>query len=111
MRPLLLVFLAIVCNAGAQIAIKLGAHSELRWHTVFSLPILGGLALYALAFVLTIRIYAAYPLSLISPLMAGAIFLLISLASVVLLHESMNLQKALGMAAIVLGVWLLASST
>jgi multidrug transporter EmrE-like cation transporter len=110
MKPLLLVVLAIVCNVGAQVALKLGANHELRWHTLFSIPVLSGLALYAVAFVLSIRIYAAYPLSLISPLMAAAIFLLVSLASVLLFNESMTLQKMLGMSVIVLGIWLLASS-
>jgi multidrug transporter EmrE-like cation transporter len=110
MKSLLLVVLAIACNAGAQVALKFGATTSLRWQAFLSLPVLAGLLLYGLAFLLTVRIYADYPLSLISPLMAAAIFVLISLAGVLLFGESLGMQKIAGMAVIVLGIGLLATS-
>lgn len=103
---------AILCNVSAQVALKMGASTELaRWQTWFSPAVIAGLALYGLSFILTIRIYADYPLSVISPLMAGAIFLLISLASAVLFNESLTQEKIGGIALIVAGIALLSRNT
>jgi multidrug transporter EmrE-like cation transporter len=100
---------AILCNVGAQMALKAGASTELlRWQTWLSPAILLGLGLYGLSFVLTVRVYADYPLSIISPLMAGAIFLLISLLSAQVFNEPITLEKIAGIALIVAGIALLA---
>lgn len=108
MKHLLWVVLAIVANAGAQVALKMGSAQPLtQWQTWISLPILSGLLLYAFSFVLTIKIYAYYPLSIISPAMAGAIFLLITLASYVVFAEPVTLTKISGIALVVSGIALL----
>jgi multidrug transporter EmrE-like cation transporter len=102
------VVIAVFCNVGAQVALKMGATTELgRWQTWLSPAIIIGLGLYGLSFILTIGIYAQYPLSVISPLMAGAIFMLITLASALLFAEPLTLQKVGGIALIVSGIALL----
>lgn len=102
------VVIAILCNASAQVALKMGASTHLeRWQTWLSPAIIIGLGLYGLSFILTIRIYAEYPLSVISPLMAGAIFLLIGLVSAVLFAEPLSIQKIGGFALIVAGITVL----
>jgi multidrug transporter EmrE-like cation transporter len=102
------VVIAILCNVSAQVALKMGANTELgRWQTWLSPAIIIGLGLYGLSFILTIRIYANYPLSVISPIMAGAIFILISLASAVLFAEPLSFQKIGGFALIVAGIAIL----
>ena len=68
------------------------------------------LALYALSFVLTAWVYARLPLSVASPLMAGAIFVLISMASVFWFAETLTALRVAGMLCIVVGVVLLARS-
>ena len=84
------------------------ASTELtRWQTWLTPGILIGLALYGLSFVLTVRVYADYPLGIISPLMAGAVFLLINLFSAFVFHEPMTLMKLLGIMLIVAGIALL----
>ena len=89
----------------------MGASTEVtRLQTWLSPAILIGLALYGLSFVLTIRIYASYPLSVISPIMAGAIFSLVSLASVIFFSEPLTLQKVGGIALIVAGMAVISQS-
>jgi multidrug transporter EmrE-like cation transporter len=102
------VVLAIIFNASAQVLLKAGAGADLaRWQSWLTPFILIGLGLYGLSFVLTVRIYAYYPLGVISPLMAGAIFLLINIAAVVFFAEPLTLQKVGGIALIVAGISLL----
>lgn len=108
MKSILWIVAAIFCNASAQVALKLGSSTELaRWQTWLSPAILAGLGLYGLSFVLTVRVYADYPLGIISPVMAGAIFLLINIFSAVIFHEPITLYKMLGILFIVIGIALL----
>lgn len=105
------VVLAVLLNAGAQVALKLGAAQPLgRLDTWLSLPILAGLLLYGLSFVLTIKIYAYYPLSVISPAMAGAIFVVITFASYVIFSEPLTLTKLAGIGFVVAGIALLSQA-
>ena len=108
MKSLFWIVAAVFCNAAAQVALKLGASTELlRWQTWLSPAILIGLALYSLSFVLTVRVYADFPLGIISPLMAGAIFLLINIFSTQFFNEAITLEKVLGLVLIVAGMALL----
>jgi multidrug transporter EmrE-like cation transporter len=111
MRPLLLVAVAILCNVAAQLAMKTGAlRDDAAWDAWFSPALLVALVLYGLSFFLTARIYALYPLSIISPIMAGAIFLLVGLGAALLFAEPLTLQKITGIAIIVLGIAILAKA-
>jgi multidrug transporter EmrE-like cation transporter len=71
---------------------------------------LGAVALYGVSFVLTALVFARLPLSLISPLMAGAIFVLISLLSLLFLGEAITPTRWLGMALVLAGIALLSRS-
>jgi multidrug transporter EmrE-like cation transporter len=73
--------------------------------------LLGAVVLYGLSFVLTALVFARMPLSLISPLMAGAIFVLISLFSFFFLGEPVGAWRLAGMALITLGIVFLARSS
>jgi multidrug transporter EmrE-like cation transporter len=55
-------------------------------------------------------VFARFPLSLISPLMAGAVFVLISLFSVAFLGEALGASRIAGMVCVVAGIALLARS-
>lgn len=105
------VAIAILCNVSAQVALKMGASTELgRWQTWLSPAIIAGLGLYGLSFILTVRIYAQYPLSVIAPLMAGAIFALVTVASVMFFSEPVTLQKIGGIALIAAGIAMLSQA-
>lgn len=101
------VLVAIACNVGAQVAIKLGATTEISLKSLLSLPVIFGLSLYGISFVLTIKIYAHYPLGIISPIMTGSIFLLISLVSIMFFSEALTLEKIGGILLISGGIWII----
>ena len=108
MKSIVWIVAAILCNAGAQLALKFGASTEvMRWQTWLSPAILIGLGLYGLSFVLTVRVYADYPLSIISPLMAGAIFVLINILSALIFQEPITFDKVTGIVLIVAGIAML----
>jgi len=64
---------------------------------------------YGLSFLLTVRIFADNKLSTVVPLMAGATFMLVSLAGVFLFGEDITSRKIFGSIAVLVGVFLLAS--
>lgn len=102
---------AALCNALAQLLMKKAhitdAQAWQQWLAPFPL---GAVALYGVSFVLTALVFARLPLSLISPVMAGAIFVLISLFSVLLLGESLSPARWAGMALVLAGIALLSRS-
>lgn len=104
-----LVLLAVLCNAAAQLLIKRAAPAALLPLAQWLDPrLLTAVLLYGLSFIVTALVYARLPLSLASPLMAGAVFLLISLAAIVLLGETLGPQRLGGILLVLLGITLLA---
>lgn len=124
----LLALVAVLCNAGAQVLIKhastatqQGQDAATAFTSTFTtstftvwglnpVSLAAALALYALSFGVTAWVYARLPLSVASPLMAGGIFVLISIASVVWFAETLTALRVAGMLCIVVGVVLLARS-
>jgi multidrug transporter EmrE-like cation transporter len=107
----LLVLAAVLCNATAQVLMKRGGVTHAGdWHQWVTLNLFGAASLYVVSFAITPIVYARMPLSLVSPLMAGAIFVLISVASVSLLGEHLNAFRLAGMACVLLGIYLLSQS-
>jgi len=107
------VFIVVACTligALAQVLIKLGAaHLE---HTgliatalgIFTIPTLfAGYCLYGIFTVLLVFALRDAELSILYPVIALS-YVWVTLASVMVFHESMNLPKAIGLAIIVLGV-------
>lgn len=107
MKSLLWITVAVLCNAGAQIALKAGATTNPSLKSFISPWLVAGVVLYGISFVVTVRIYADHPLSVISPLMAGAIFVLICLASAVFFDEPLSPYKVAGITLIIAGIALL----
>ena len=106
-----LVAAAVLCNAVAQILIKRAAVTDaLNLQSWLSVPLLSAVASYGLSFALTALVFARFPLSLISPMMAGAIFVVISVFSVAFLGEALGPARIAGMVCVVVGIALLARS-
>lgn len=109
-RAVLIVVACTLIGAVAQVLIKLGsAHLE---HTsliatavgIFTVPLLfGGYCLYGIFTVLMVFALRDAELSILSPVIALS-YVWVTLASVLVFHETMNLPKACGLAIIVLGV-------
>ena len=113
MNAPLIALLAVLCNVGAQLSMKFagsaarsGASPLAQWLSPW---LLAAVVLYGVSFLLTVRVFAVNQLSVASPAMAGCTFVLIALASSVLLNEGMGLQKLLGMGLILIGIVLLTS--
>lgn len=113
---LLLLAFAIVGNASANVLIKAGAArigettslGEFLWKAVTSPAIVGGTVLFAVVLGAYSAVLTKVPLSTAYPLMTGLGFLIVVLASSLLFRESIQPPQLLGMALIVLGVWLVA---
>lgn len=100
-----LVVAAVLCNASAQVLMKrAGVIDAFNWRQWVDPSLLAAVALYGLSFILTALVFARMPLTLISPLMAGAIFVLISVFSVLFLRETLDANRLAGMAFIVVGI-------
>lgn len=113
MNTFLIGVVAVCCNVAAQIAMKYSGKSLQQAPGLAGLLspwLFIALALYGVSFFLTIRVYATNALSIASPLMAGGTFLLIGLASFLLLKEEISPQRILGMAIILLGIVVLSKS-
>ena len=104
---------AVLCNVSAQLAMKYAGSAG---HTGKSLAawlspwLLGSVVLYGMSFLLTMRVLAVNPLSVASPAMAGSTFLLVTLASWLLLGEGLGYQKLIGIALIFAGIVVLTRS-
>lgn len=103
---------AIFCNALAQFAMKHAGRDGIAasgggW---FSYWLLSAVAFYGLSFLLTIRVYAANPLSVASPLMVGGTFLLIVLGGWLAFGESISITKLIGIMFILSGIVILSRS-
>jgi multidrug transporter EmrE-like cation transporter len=66
--------------------------------------------LYGFSMLLWLRLVATEPLSLAYPMLAAVTFVSLSVASVFLLAEPMGLRKTVGLAAIVVGFFLLSGA-
>jgi multidrug transporter EmrE-like cation transporter len=107
----LLVAAAVLCNASAQLLMKRGGVTHAGdWHQWITLNLFGAASLYVVSFAITPIVYARMPLSLISPLMAGAIFVLITTASVLFLNENLNATRLAGIGFVLVGIYLLSQS-
>lgn len=110
MNQLGLAVVAVLCNVGAQVAIKLvGLKVETRtgldaW---LNAELLLAVGLYGLAFLLTVKVFAVNPITIAGPIMAGSTFVLVGCAGVLIFSEALTLLRLLGMACILTGILLM----
>ncbi|ODC04851.1 hypothetical protein BFW38_16245 [Terasakiispira papahanaumokuakeensis] len=109
-----LIVLGAICNNLALVMLKL-AGPGIRWtdgQLIFTLPglacLVGSIAAYGLAFLLTLKIFAIFQFSVAVPVFIGFQFVLTALMGYWVFHESINGVTWLGMAVILLGVVLVA---
>ncbi len=105
-KSILLVFCCTLFGAAAQMLIKSGANSlagTSLWSMLTNLPLLAGYALYGLSTILLVLALRSGELSILYPVISLT-YVWVTMLSVLILHESMNPFKALGVLVIVLGV-------
>lgn len=114
MNGLLTIALAALCNASALWMLRMGGQGfgwESPWLSVRLDSIgwlLGGLAAYAFAFMLTVRILAQQSFAVAVPIFIGLQFVFTALITHLVLHETQPVSVWLGMAIILGGVALVA---
>lgn len=111
------ILMAVFCNVFAQISMKKAAQfnlfdSNMIPKTIFK--ILGnpfvwlGIILYFISFILGLKIYERFDLSIVSPAMMGLIFIILLFASNILFEESLSIRKFLGVFIITVGIFIIA---
>lgn len=110
--------LAILSNVAANVSLKIGAGrlSGLSWHLpvqsflkiITDIPLVAGAALFVFSFMCYVYVLNHVNLSIFYPVSASLGISLIAIISVFFLHESLHLTQVMGIAVIVLGVWLVA---
>lgn len=94
---------------GAEAVTRAQTTPELALAVALNRGVLGGLALYGLGTVLWLGVLSRAELSQAYPFV-GLSFVLTALFGVWLFHDAMPASRVAGIAAIVLGVWLVARS-
>jgi|YelNatPaOPRAMG01_1025707.scaffolds.fasta_scaffold47651_2 drug/metabolite transporter (DMT)-like permease len=117
---ILLILVAVLCNVFAQFSIKMISFSGEKkisiasFSSLFSLLLNKylwlSLLLYGISFILTIKIYAHYELSIIIPIMMTLIFISIMLVSAFILKEAITLQKIIGIFVLSIGIYIISKS-
>jgi multidrug transporter EmrE-like cation transporter len=118
---LALILTGVMLNAGAQLLLKAGARTlaglpvsfadagVLAGRLIQSVPILGGLACYAVSVVVWILALSRVPVSIAYPMLSiGYVVNLV--AAWALFAEQITLQRVAGIGVIVAGCWLVARS-
>ena len=114
MRWLVLV-LGIAANASASLLIKIGLLPpyqlpSARSFSIFtSWPLLLGIVLYGMAFILYVLALRYFPLNVAHPTLTSGAIATVSLLSVMVLGESLRPTMILGLGFMILGVVLLMS--
>ncbi|OOF19755.1 MULTISPECIES: multidrug efflux SMR transporter [unclassified Salinivibrio] len=107
----LILILGVTSNASASALIKMAVSSPLRKLSVndplsilTNVPLLAGVALYGLAFVLYAAALHYLPLNIAHPVLTSGSIALVSLISVVAFGEKLAISSMLGIGLILVGV-------
>jgi len=109
------VLFAVLCNVLAQISLKkasqvisLDFFNYLTFNALLTNSFVWlGVFLYGISFILTIKIYARFSLSIISPIMMGLIFIAILISSYFVFGEILTFRKFIGISIITLGMYII----
>lgn len=109
----LFLFLGLLANAGASVLIKVGVSRnfllELSLAGVMTFlknwPLLFGIVLYGMAFLLYMVSLAKLPLTVVHPTMTAGSIALVGLAAFFLFHERFSVTTIFGFAFILIGVF------
>ena len=109
--------LGVACNASASVLVKVAASAPRRplslTHPVDSLgnfPLISGLALYGLAFLLYAMALARLPLNVVHPVLTCGSIAIVALSSALLFHEPFPLTRVIGIGLVLVGVGLISTS-
>jgi multidrug transporter EmrE-like cation transporter len=101
-----LVFCCTLLGAAAQIFMKLGANRLAKpslWQMITNLPLMTGYCFYGMSTMLLVLALRKAHLSVLYPIISLT-YVWVTLLSMVIFHEQMNLYKGIGLTVIVFGV-------
>lgn len=115
MTSALILLAGIVANAAASLLIKKAVSSgppplDQPWLLLMNVPLMAGVALYGLTFVLYAWALVRMPLGVAHPVMTAGAIALVAVISALWLRESVSATWVLGIALIVIGVVLVTQS-
>lgn len=107
-----LLLVTAVCMAGANLLLKNGIAQagafepslSALWQSARQPAVVGGVLLTAAGALMWFRVLATQKLSTCYPLFVSLTYFLITLGAVYLLHEKISLQKLAGLAAMLVGI-------
>lgn len=114
MNQPLLALIAVLCNVGAQLAIKEAGHLVERGSGILAWvnPVLMlAVGLYGASFLLTVKVFAVNSLTIAAPIMAGSTFVLVGVAGAFVLGETLGVYRLVGMGCILVGILLITQSS
>ncbi len=116
MRQFLVLTIAIVTNALANVFVKMGASSfseekfpELFIHYLKNIYIWLGLFCFGLGFVFYSMLLTKAKLSVAYPIMTSAVFVIVSILSSILFKESFSVYRIAGIVIIAIGIWMVST--
>lgn len=117
----LLLFIAVVLNAGASLLMKKGADAIIDSRQIYSLKSLIdyilpavnvytiiGLVMLGISFITFIFILSRIPISIAQPMLAMA-YIIVAISAHYIFGESLTISKVAGIITIIIGVYLLSS--
>ena len=112
MKWLILIF-GILSNASASVLIKVASqkidlvtYSKNPLKILLNFPLLGGIVLYAIAFVLYAMALQKFPLSFAHPVLTSGAILCVASVSFIFFKEPFGIAKVVGLLFISLGIFL-----
>lgn len=110
----LLLVLGILSNASASVLIKAAMSSknppvqlDNPLSIVGNLPLMSGVGLYGMAFILYAIALSHFPLNVAHPILTSGSITLVAIASVVVFGESLSKVNMVGIVLIIIGVYAL----
>lgn len=116
LKNILLILLAAFCNVFAQLSIKKASQSNLFGAGLIFETIVNilnnyyvwiGIILYFISFILSIKIYEMFELSVISPIFIAVVLVILLFVSNFALNESVSSTKILGTIIIIIGIFII----
>jgi small multidrug resistance pump len=110
----LLVVIGIACNAGASVLVKYALMPPRRipslsdpLSVLMNAPLVLGVTLYGLAFILYAVALSRMPLNVVHPVLTSGAIAVVAVLSNVLFGEPLPMTTIAGLVLVVAGVWLI----
>ena len=110
MNKYILFVIYVVSSALGMVLIKLGGYNaefKMTINNIFvqiNYQFIAGLLLYMISFPIWIIILQKFQLTYISPIAYGVVFILVTVLSAYVLHETITIRNGVGFILIILGV-------